>query len=239
MTHSAMYNQQDCQIHLNKRSSMKGKIIQWNDDRGFGFISVKDENERIFFHISSVKTRSRRPEIGDFVEFNIGEDPTGKPRAKSVAISSLAKRNSTQHPASKVDPPRRNAFDYLLIMVTLLFGGYCGYSYLQTQDIMRIWPYLVPAAISFALLGRNKKPAQESFSCAKCKAEEKFGPRTLAAWNRGMTRLFCGDCHNSWRKDQPRSRGNYTTGRAGCLGMLLVLALPPVILGTAVYQLLT
>lgn len=235
---------------------MKGKIIQWNDDRGFGFISTENEKHRIFFHISSVKTKSRRPEVGDPVEFNLGKDSNGKLRATMVAIGGLAKSKPARRFPSRVEPPRKNAFDYLLILIVLSLGGYCGYSYLQTQDIERIWPYLIPVAVSLLLLGRSKKPAQDSFSCVKCKNVEKFGPRTLAAWRRGMTRLFCSNCHANWLEDQsrggasyaanhsdrpryyPKKNVSYTSGRSGCLGMLLVLALPPVTFGVAIYQFL-
>ena len=28
---------------------MKGKIVQWNDEKGFGFITNDDLSERVFF----------------------------------------------------------------------------------------------------------------------------------------------------------------------------------------------
>ena len=35
---------------------MKGKIEQWIDDKGFGFIKPDNGSGKMFFHISSVKT---------------------------------------------------------------------------------------------------------------------------------------------------------------------------------------
>ena len=216
---------------------MKGKIIQWNDERGFGFISAKDQKDRVFFHISGVQTSVRRPEVGDFVEFNLGKDANGKLRATAVTISGLSKSNPGRRLPSKVDPPKKNSFDYLLILITISCLGYFAYSFFTDQDIVKIWPYLVPALVSLILLGRSKKPAQEIFTCAKCRTAEKFGPRTISAWSRGTTRLFCKKCHSSWIKEQPREITSYSQGRSGCLGMLLVLALPPAICGAAIYQL--
>jgi cold shock CspA family protein len=35
---------------------MKGKISQWNDEKGFGFILSEDGVQKVFFHISSSKS---------------------------------------------------------------------------------------------------------------------------------------------------------------------------------------
>ncbi|WP_082859422.1 cold shock domain-containing protein [Microbulbifer sp. Q7] len=215
---------------------MKGKITQWDDDRGFGFISVANSEGRIFFHISSIKTRSRRPEIGDDVEFSLSKDKNGKPRATGIAISGLPLSATGQRKSSNLQPPRKNAFDYLLMVVAICSISYSGYSFYLSHNIAKFWPYLIPAAISLFLLGRNKRPPHKTFTCAKCKTVEEFGPRTIAAWNRGMTRLFCGACHRSWINEQPKESARHTRNGSGCLGMLVVLALPPTIFGIAIYQ---
>ncbi|WP_158008491.1 cold-shock protein, partial [Vibrio breoganii] len=33
---------------------MEGRVVEWNDDRGYGFISSPISHQRLFFHISSV-----------------------------------------------------------------------------------------------------------------------------------------------------------------------------------------
>ena len=48
---------------------MKGKITQWNDEKGFGFITPDDNSEKIFFHISVLNPKSQRPKINDVVLF--------------------------------------------------------------------------------------------------------------------------------------------------------------------------
>jgi cold shock CspA family protein len=42
---------------------MKGKIVQWNDEKGFGFITNDELSERVFFHISALKHRDRRQQV--------------------------------------------------------------------------------------------------------------------------------------------------------------------------------
>ncbi|MFM5879828.1 cold shock domain-containing protein [Aeromonas sanarellii] len=53
---------------------MKGKITQWNDDKGFGFITPEDGSEKTFFHISAVSPKDRRPQINDEVLFETETD---------------------------------------------------------------------------------------------------------------------------------------------------------------------
>jgi len=64
---------------------MQGKIVRWNDDRGFGFITSKDSNGDVFAHISQFKKGYRRPKVGDSVLFHIVMEK-GKQSAKSISL---------------------------------------------------------------------------------------------------------------------------------------------------------
>ena len=53
----------------------QGIIVQWNDERGFGFLKKEGESKKIFFHISKIKTHSsHKPAVGDKVIFEIKHD---------------------------------------------------------------------------------------------------------------------------------------------------------------------
>lgn len=41
----------------------EGKIVEWNDDRGFGFVRSPLLDERVFFHIKDFTRRGRRSAI--------------------------------------------------------------------------------------------------------------------------------------------------------------------------------
>jgi cold shock protein len=61
-----------------------GRLKNWFEDRGFGFIR-KDDGSDIFLHVSS--TGFLIPKIGDRISFDIGDNPrTGKPEAKNASI---------------------------------------------------------------------------------------------------------------------------------------------------------
>jgi len=50
---------------------MEGKIVRWNDERGFGFITSHGIKGDVFAHVSKFQKGYRRPKVGDLVEFQI------------------------------------------------------------------------------------------------------------------------------------------------------------------------
>ncbi|UEM13675.1 cold shock domain-containing protein [Bradyrhizobium barranii subsp. barranii] len=62
----------------------RGKIVSWNDDRGFGFIKPDDGSADCFAHIRDIRNRII-PRIGDMVLYEVTHDPrSGKSRAEDV-----------------------------------------------------------------------------------------------------------------------------------------------------------
>ena len=56
----------------------KGKITNWNDDKGFGFITPIDGGKQIFIHVKAFKNRSFRPELNQVVLYDISKDNRGR-----------------------------------------------------------------------------------------------------------------------------------------------------------------
>jgi len=65
---------------------MKGKIIEWNDEKGYGFISALGGELKVFIHVSSTKNSSHRPKLHDSVIFDVSEDNKGRFNAQNVVI---------------------------------------------------------------------------------------------------------------------------------------------------------
>jgi len=64
----------------------KGKIIKWNDDKGFGFILPCDSQKNIFVHIKSFTDRNVRPAENQAVTYTI-QNSNGKDAAINVSRS--------------------------------------------------------------------------------------------------------------------------------------------------------
>lgn len=68
---------------------MKGRVVEWNDSKGYGFISALNGELRVFLHISTLKNKNRRPMIGDEVSFDINEEIKGRFNANNVSIAGV------------------------------------------------------------------------------------------------------------------------------------------------------
>jgi uncharacterized membrane protein YsdA (DUF1294 family)/cold shock CspA family protein len=64
-----------------------GELIEWNDERGFGFIHPDDGGPRLFVHISQIGRIATRPRLGDRVSYSIGRGRDGGPAAVNVSIA--------------------------------------------------------------------------------------------------------------------------------------------------------
>jgi len=63
---------------------MRGKIVEWRDERGFGFIEPDSGGQRVFFHISGLIHGMPRPAVGMVVRFEVGSSADGKVRAVQI-----------------------------------------------------------------------------------------------------------------------------------------------------------
>lgn len=66
---------------------LKGRITEWNDDRGFGFVHPATGGDRVFIHIRSFANRQRRPVVGEIVTYEFSSDRNGRPQGMDVAYS--------------------------------------------------------------------------------------------------------------------------------------------------------
>ena len=96
---------------------MKGKIIAWKDDKGFGFITPEGKNEQVFFHVSSVKKAIRKPEVGDVVIFEVVKDSQGRLKATHVLLEGVSISNPGTFKRIVTEPVKKDALDYFSYFV--------------------------------------------------------------------------------------------------------------------------
>ncbi len=79
----------------------QGKIISWNEERGFGFIKWNGADDKLFVHISALGEKRRKPVAGDIVTYEVGKDAKGRSRALNVAYVIPVKRNASARSGKK------------------------------------------------------------------------------------------------------------------------------------------
>ena len=74
---------------------LAGRISDWNDEKGFGFVVPNGGGDRAFVHVNELQRGSRRPVLGDLVSYLPSKDQRGRLNAKEI-----------RHAGQKVLAPR-------------------------------------------------------------------------------------------------------------------------------------
>ena len=135
---------------------VKGRITEWNDLRGFGFISPLQGGARVFVHISAFPIGSRRPTEGEFISYSLDTDERGRVCATRIAYAVI----HSKRPA--VRTKTRN---------THLIAGGVATAFLGVVALLTIvgrlwWPvmfiYIATSVAAFYSYKRDKEAAQVS-----------------------------------------------------------------------------
>lgn len=113
----------------------EGRLIEWNDARGFGFIEPAQGGDKVFVHIRAFGPADRaataRPRNGERLSFEIGADARGRKQARHVvrleraaATPSAAHRSQARgaRPLSGPSAPARFAGIVLALAVVVGLG---------------------------------------------------------------------------------------------------------------------
>ena len=108
----------------------QGRIADWKDDKGFGFVTPNGGGERAFVHIHAFTRRGRRPVDGDVITFEIGLDEHRRPRAAIVRFAN----DDDSSPRREYPVSRRRAHssgnrvgNALIAGIVLAIGGLLVY----------------------------------------------------------------------------------------------------------------
>ncbi|MDM4765586.1 cold shock and DUF1294 domain-containing protein [Pelomonas sp. SE-A7] len=133
-----------------------GTLSQWDDAKGYGFITPEGGGGRLFVHIKAFGLRPRRPFVGERLSFEPGEDGQGKARA--LKVKSLEPR-----PAPVTPPPGARSNDKGDISIGLVpgFAALLLACHLLWPLPQGLWGfYMAMSMATFIVYGLDKRAAR-------------------------------------------------------------------------------
>jgi uncharacterized membrane protein YsdA (DUF1294 family)/cold shock CspA family protein len=128
----------------------QGKITNWKDDQGFGFITPNGGGKQVFVHIKSFSKRQQRPLDNEIVTYELKADANGRAHAENVAFVSERKSAATSSQRSNILPILTAAF--LVFLAGAVSAGKLPFAVLGL--------YLATSAIAFGAYALDKSAAK-------------------------------------------------------------------------------
>jgi len=100
-----------------------GVLVDWDDERGYGWVEQPGVARRVFLHVSAYPGGAARPMSGDEITFVVGAGPDGRRQAREVEVvrsersARLAAEQGERHAAR-----RRGRLSVLPFVLVPLFA---------------------------------------------------------------------------------------------------------------------
>jgi hypothetical protein len=104
---------------------------------------------------------------------------------------------------------------------------------MEPKEILGVVILVGLALLVKAVFFGPRLPKSKTFRCARCSTISAHSERTIEAWRRGITKLYCSKCHLIWLQSRPRSQATSSyCSASGCLSvMVFFIVLPTVVVG--------
>jgi uncharacterized membrane protein YsdA (DUF1294 family)/cold shock CspA family protein len=127
-----------------------GRLTEWKDEKGYGFITPEGGGEAVFVHVRSFTNRQRRPIHNDIVEYDVVFDAKNRPQAEGVSFV-------VEH----APPPRSYGWSDVVLTFAVFFLMFVAKSVLDGVLPFPILPiYLIASSITFVTYCHDKSEAR-------------------------------------------------------------------------------
>lgn len=150
----------------------QGRLVEWFDEKGYGFIQPNDsDKDRVFLHIKDFARPGPRPIVGCALEYVPLIDGKGRLRAQQVTYLKAAqvKKSPTkaiQKPPAKQHPLSTLSIIYIVLLAALVVLGFLPSIYLLVISVVNL--------LSYWLYAQDKQAAQQG--------ERRVAENTLHLW---------------------------------------------------------
>ncbi|MDP2325986.1 MAG: cold shock and DUF1294 domain-containing protein, partial [Gammaproteobacteria bacterium] len=124
-----------------------GKLTTWNDEKGFGFITPDAGGKQVFVHVAAFAQRSRRPEAGIGLSYELARDEKGRERAENARLAGVGFRLGAAFRAFIFSA------GFLALVAGVAMSGYL--------PLWILWLYLILSVLTFVVYYLDKRAAQK------------------------------------------------------------------------------
>jgi uncharacterized membrane protein YsdA (DUF1294 family)/cold shock CspA family protein len=129
----------------------QGTIENWDDERGFGFVTPDGDGLRAFVHIKSFRTRWRRPVDGDVILYDLTLDEQNRNRAENIRYKYAGEMNVPEM------RPVSLGVIFSVAFVGLLLALYA----LKMLPVVILLHYLILSLVAFLAYAFDKSAAKQ------------------------------------------------------------------------------
>lgn len=130
----------------------QGKISDWNDDKGYGFVEPNGGGARAFVHIKSFDDLPRRPMNGDIIIYETTTDERNRIQATNITFTRIKKNQKTQQTGNV------NAFNKFILMIFIIYLLLLVFVY--QLPVIVLMGFAILSIITFAAYALDKSAAQ-------------------------------------------------------------------------------
>jgi len=129
-----------------------GRLTDWNDAKGYGFVEPNGGGVRAFVHVKAFDRVSRRPENGDLISYALHRDSRDRFNATSVRFANTQRRVEASKPFAL--PRKSIAFVFACLLAAAWWA----------EKIPAFVPgiYAFLSLLAFAAYARDKAAARDN-----------------------------------------------------------------------------
>ena len=130
-----------------------GRITDWNDEKGFGFVAPNGGGDRAFVHIKAFERVSRRPVSGQLISYELATDEQG--RFKAAGIRFVALRPKKDVSSNRAAWPRKVIGAAFLVLLALAWLS-------SRMPLAVLLAYAGASLVALILYGADKSAAENN-----------------------------------------------------------------------------
>lgn len=133
-----------------------GQLSQWDDAKGYGFISPQGGGIRVFVHIKGFALQAERPRLGQNLSYELAQDAQGKWRA--INVKPLKSSSASRPSVANSSPAAASARSLWLVP---LFAAFYLVCHLAWDLKPAVWGlYMALSLASFIVYVGDKRAAR-------------------------------------------------------------------------------